>query len=235
MIAAVGCSGAQEGRLAGTGLGLQRIETPPVSGDLDGDGLDDDLEDALAEHFAPIVFHGEEETTFPTKVDRWLTLTDLYFVDGQAAPRLVVRRPLTQAQLLGHSANVGGLTVSSDGSRSRGKRVSFVLGDVAAARDTTPLQPDEWVTYVHSHPNTFGGVTLQYWRAYVRNDASLLGIDFSHGGDWEAIAVHLDADQQPVRVTCLDHAGIVDVNDCREVGRRTPARLVPGRWAFERP
>jgi hypothetical protein len=186
-------------------------QATPAPGDLDGDGLDDALEDALAERFAPIVFHGERETTFPTNVDRWLALTDLYFVHDDGTPQLVAARPLTQAQLLGHTATVRGMTASSDGSRSLGKRTSFILGSVEQAADAGALQPSDWVTYVHSYPNALGGVTLQYWRAYVRNDASILGIDLSHGGDWEAIAVHLDRQQQPARVTYLDHAGIVDV------------------------
>ena len=46
---------------------------------------------------------------------------------------------------------------------------------------------------------------------YTSNDASFLGVDLSHGGDWEAIAVHLDARQSPRTVTYLDHSGIVNV------------------------
>jgi hypothetical protein len=39
----------------------------------------------------------------------------------------------------------------------------------------------------------------------------ILGIDLSHGGDWEAIAVHLDARLQPARTTYLGHSRIEDV------------------------
>src|SRR5439155_13326109 len=55
-----------------------------------------------------------------------------------------------------------------------------------------------------------GGVTLQYWRAYAWNDARFAGLDVGHGGDWEAVIVHLDASLQPVRTAYLDHTGIVD-------------------------
>jgi len=190
--------------------GLEGVETPPSPGDVDEDGLSDALEDALAQRFAPIVFHGEQETTFPTNVDQWLTRTNLFFVGEDGIAQLVVPSPIQQTQLIGYTATVGDLKVASDGGRSRGKRVSFFLGNVAPGRDKS-LRPNDWVTYVHSYPNTLGGITVQYWRAYTRNDASFLGIDLSHGGDWEAIAVHLDRLQQPARVTYLDHAEIVDV------------------------
>lgn len=211
-LSALGCTRTEEvRRWTDIKPGTNAVGAAPAPGDADGDGLEDAREDALAERFAPIVFHGERETIFPTNVDRWLALADLYFVDEGATPQRVAARPLTQAQLLGHTATVRGMTVSSDGSRSRGKRSSFVLVNVDPQKDTAPLRPSDWVTYVHSYPNTFGGVSLQYWRAYVRNDARVLGIDFSHGGDWESIAVHLDRQEQPARVTYLDHAGIVDV------------------------
>src|SRR4051794_25746050 len=49
-----------------------RSETTESPGDADEDGLNDAQEDFLAERFAPIVFHGERETTYPTNVDVWL-------------------------------------------------------------------------------------------------------------------------------------------------------------------
>jgi len=210
LLSTPGCTKKEGARVDRT-PGADAVEGTSPPGDADGDGLEDAIEDALAERFAPIVFHGDRETTFPTNVDRWLTLTDLYFVDEGRPPQLVAVRPLNQAQLLGHTATVRGMTVSSDGSRSRGKRISFVLGNVEKSAGAELLQPSEWVTYVHSYPNALGGVTLQYWRAYMRNDASILGIDLTHGGDWEAISVDLDGQQQPARVTYLDHARIIDV------------------------
>jgi hypothetical protein len=208
---ALSCTGKETAPRVDRTEGAEAVDAPHAPGDSDGDGLDDALEDALAERFAPIVFHGERETTFPTTVDRWLTLTDLYFEDETGTARLVAAHPLQQAQLLGHTATVHGMTVSSDGSRSLGKRISFALGNVGLHSDAGLVRPNEWVTYVHSYPNAFGGMTIQYWRAYIRNDARILGIDFGHGGDWEAIAVHLDGQQRPVRATYLDHTGIVDV------------------------
>src|ERR1700741_4946878 len=65
----------------------------PSAGDADGDGLDDAREDALAAQFAPVIFHGERETTFPTSVDSWLALTHLALSDRSGAARRVIVGP----------------------------------------------------------------------------------------------------------------------------------------------
>src|SRR6185295_4961928 len=148
----------------------------------------------LAEQFAPIVYHGERETSFPVNVDLWLERTHLATVDATSwtsRTQRIVSGPLRQSQLLEHVARLNGVTLSSSGSRSRGKRVSFFLEDVPKPARPS-IDPDEWVTYVHSYPNDMGGVTLQYWRAYAWDDARFAGLNFGHGGDWEAVVVHLD-------------------------------------------
>jgi hypothetical protein len=183
------------------------------SRDADLDGLDDELEDQLAERFAPIVYHGARESSFPVSVDWWLAHTHLAIVDGSSwstETRRIVTGPLAQAQLLGRVAVLGDTAVSSSGSRSRGKQKSFFLENVPRSSLPSAIQPTDWVTYVHSYPNELGGVTLQYWRAYARDDARLMGVELGHGGDWEAIAVHLDDHLQPVRTTYLGHTGILD-------------------------
>lgn len=194
-------------------VGQTPLQSPAASAiqDVDDDGLDDRREDALAEQYAPIVFHGELETSFPLSVESWLDATHLDFV-GSTSRRRVVTGPLLQAQLLGHELRAGSTVVSSSRTRSRSKKISFALGNVPEAVRVRPLRPGDWVTYVHSYPNQAEGVTLQYWRAYAWNDARLLGIDIGHGGDWEAVSVHLDATSRPYRTTFLDHTGIVDVS-----------------------
>ena len=130
--------------------------------DLDADGVTDALEDRLAERFAPIVFHGERETTFPTSVDVWLERARLLVAgDPSGIPRLVQVGPLRQSHLLGHEVALSGITLSSSGSRSRGKQISFVLDNVAPSEDAARPHPGDWITYVHSYPNTGGGLTLQ--------------------------------------------------------------------------
>jgi hypothetical protein len=204
---------------AGVGDRAAATDEPPAAAagqapeDADSDGLDDRVEDSLAERFAPIVYHGERETSFPVSVDWWLARTHLGTFDTtswRSQTRRVVSGPLRQEQLLDRVAVSDGATVSSSGTRSRGKRASFFLEDISKAAEPQTLRPGEWITYVHSYPNEAGGVTLQYWRAYAWNDARLAGLDFSHGGDWEAVTVHLDAREQPIRTTYLDHTEIAD-------------------------
>jgi len=185
--------------------------------DEDRDGIDDGIEDWLAERFAPIVHHGEVETSFPVDVDWWLERTHLSAVDGSFPKRArrVVSGPLRQDHLLGHSFTTGERErISSSGTRSRGKRSSFFLENVAPEiRSGEKQRPRDWVTYVHSYANESGGITLQYWRAYAWNDAWFLMTDVGHGGDWEAIAVHLDSRLHASKVGFLDHAGIVYETD----------------------
>ncbi len=122
-------------------------EVPEESGDLDGDHLDDALEDDLAERFAPIVFHGERETTFPTSVDWWLERAHLSVVgDGSGAMRQMQSGPLRQAHLIGQTVSMSGTTISSSGSRSRGKKMSFVLENLQRDNGHGPRHPTDWVT-----------------------------------------------------------------------------------------
>ena len=212
LAATAGCEGTPIGAQAADGRRPDTIVSGAVQ-DIDCDGLDDRLEDRLAERFAPIVYHGEEETSFPVNVDRWLERTHLATLDGtswRTTTERVVTGPLRQSQLLDHVARLSGVTLSSGGSRSRGKRMSFFLENIPRTAQPSAIAPGEWVTYVHSYANDLGGVTLQYWRAYAWDAAHVAGVDFGHGGDWEAIAVHLDANLVPARTTYLDHTGIVD-------------------------
>ena len=181
--------------------------------DEDRDGIDDGIEDWLAERFAPIVHHGEAETSFPVNVDWWLERTHLAVVDASfpRRARRIAAGPLRQDHLIGRSIAAGGRgeRIFSSGTRSRGKQSSFFLENVAPdVRPGEKQHPDDWVTYVHSYANESGGITLQYWRAYAWNDARFLRTDVGHGGDWESVAVHLDSRLQPSKVAFLDHTGI---------------------------
>jgi len=192
---------------------IDAMETRGVTTiDEDGDGVDDLVEDWLAEHFAPVVYHGEKETNFPVTVDFWLARTNLSASGTDAGTRRIVAGPLEQRQLIGQvvPAKGGRQQIESSGTRSRGKATSFFLENVGPEfRAGEQSKPEDWVTYVHSYANRHGGITLQYWRAYAWNQAGLLGFDLSHGGDWEGIAVHLNASLAPEQVAYLQHAGIV--------------------------
>ncbi len=176
--------------------------------DLDGDGLDDACEAALAEAYAPVILHSSAETNLPTDVDDFLTHTSLAFRDDAcragADPKLVRAAPV-QTALLGHTLEspCDGARVTSDGSRSDRKRRTFFLTNVDDAAKRGSADPRRWRTYVHAYPNDRGGVTLQYWRVYTYNRAF-----FSHGGDWEGVHVVLGADRTVASVGLLGHTQI---------------------------
>ena len=178
--------------------------------DEDQDGIDDMCEDWLAERYAPILNHGDREKNYPVSVDWWLARTSLSVVHSEGNRERMVSAPLSQQQLINqllHSRDSVGL--SSSETRSRLKEVSFYLENVAPHfREGQKNEPESWITYVHSFGNEFGGITIQYWRCYSWNEATFLGFDFSHGGDWEGIAVHLNAKIQAENVSFLDHSGI---------------------------
>ncbi len=183
--------------------------------DEDHDGLDDFEEDQLANRFAPIVYHGQCESNYPVSVDWLLARASLYEYDSEAKPaveREVVARLGGQADLLNRvfSTNQSErLNIGSDSTCSLCKRSTYFLANVRRGDQTGAREaPVEWITYVHSYPNKSGGVTIQYWRCYSYNSASFLKLDFSHGGDWEAVAVHLDAAMKPEFVAFLGHNDI---------------------------
>src|SRR5262249_28046987 len=103
--------------------------------DGDRDGLPDACEQAVAERFAPIVYHSSDESNLPTNVDRLLEASRLAFYDDACSPDLVetVEPAPAQAALLGHrvEGSCGAATaVRSDATRSAGKQRTFFLADV---------------------------------------------------------------------------------------------------------
>lgn len=180
--------------------------------DEDHDGLDDFVEDSLAERFAPIVYHGQCEPNYPVTVDWLLARSSLHEYDNAVKParREAVKTLKQQSDLLNHSfATKQEQAIASDSARSVCKQASYFLANVSAADQAGARdRPQDWVTYVHSYANQRGGVTIQYWRCYSYNDASFLSFDFSHGGDWEAVAVHLDSALKPEFVAFLGHDSI---------------------------
>ena len=185
--------------------------------DVDGDGLPDACEAALAEVFAPVVIHSSAESAFPTDVDSFLAKASPAFRDDACAAGrrwTAVREPPTEEGLLHHAiaSPCDGREVTSDGSRSDRKHATFFLADVAKEDRRGSADARHWRTYVHAYPNDLGGVTLQYWRFYAYNFAFA-----NHGGDWEAIHVVLGPDHRVAKVRLLGH---------RDIEERLPSRIL---------
>jgi hypothetical protein len=190
-----------------------------VPADGDQDGLFDRCEDALAQKFAPIVYHSSDESNYPVNVDWFLPKTNLYFYDDACTPDWYggLKAAPSQWDLLAWNVSGGcgsSDTVYSNGTRSESKQRTFFLMDVAASYRRGSLNSSDWRTYVHAFPNDWGGITVQYWREYAYNDAAN-----DHGGDWEGEFVLLDSNLNPGRVILMGHDGI--------------ANLGPGSYVWE--
>jgi hypothetical protein len=167
--------------------------------DLDHDGIDDQLEDTLAERFAPVVHHERSETNFPVNVEWLLARTSLREVDERVSGgRDVVRQIRNQSALLVQTTT-----------RSVCKASGYFLADVDKDSRAGLLNgPSGWTTYVHTYGNATGGITIQYWRLYAYDETKVLFVNWGHGGDWEGLAVELDRQHQPQSVSLLGHTGI---------------------------
>jgi hypothetical protein len=194
----------------------------PSPADLDGDGIDDGLEQVLAERYAPVIYIHPSENNYPANVDWFLARAHLdYFEDcfpdvNEHVPG--ASSPLdSQAMLLGdpwahpdawgpgHPVRHCGdppdhrrITTVEPDPESYSDQTTFLMPDLADQYKVGSLDPSDWKSYVHVYPNSFGGVTVQFWHNFAYNGLDFLGFG-NHGGDWDGtIHVVLDAALQPL-------------------------------------
>ena len=78
--------GAQQPLKSCSTLGAQ------TNRDLDFDTIPDECEQALAELYAPIIYHSISEPNLPTNVDSFLKNTALWFYDANCTPAQECKR-----------------------------------------------------------------------------------------------------------------------------------------------
>lgn len=144
---------------------LSRAQAAQRRLDRDGDGLPDQLEDALLERYSPTVVLAADEPSYPASIS-WL------------------RERID----IGSSTSGWGLLAPAK---------AFDRETRQGSQD-----PRDWVMYGHAFPLEQGGVALQYWFWYPRNDGPLF---FDHDGDWEHVSVFLDRELRPVEVALAQH------------------------------
>ncbi|HWK89533.1 MAG TPA: hypothetical protein VNP72_06040 [Longimicrobium sp.] len=188
---------------------------------IDDDGIDDGIEWALANQFAPVLYMPNLITrteaiifpgdwAWPASVEWYLprvrmrihhnNCNDHQFLDyGQVTPTNLLQQV--------HQRYTRGLFGCSHESPWQYSNRDFhpddhyfleagVNGDGDAIHPGV-RDPGQWKTYVHAYRNNLNGVTLQYWFFYAYND----GISVqNHEGDWEHVDVKLDAANNPVTV-----------------------------------
>src|SRR6266487_4795167 len=202
----------------------------PAPADRDGDGIDDGLEQLLAERYAPVIYIHPQENNYPANVDWFLARAHLdYYEDcfpdvEEGVPG--APNPLgSQAALIGapwahpdawgpgHDVHHCGdppdhrrITTTEPDPESYSDQTTFVLPDLPDGDKVGSLDPGDWKSYVHVYPNSFGGVTVQFWHNFAYNGLDFLGFG-NHGGDWDGtVHIVLDAALQPLGVIYSRHS-----------------------------
>jgi hypothetical protein len=194
---------------------LQSGSTFAAGPDLDGDELDDSVEQELAEQFAPVIYHAPDEPNMPTNVQSFLSMARLYLHDVTCEPpvdKLVVSGP-TRIDLLSQTIKPCAWAERLDSRHAWDdeRRRTYYLGDLDRSARAGSADSREWTTYFHAYPNDIGGITVQYWRFYAFNSGSFMTIG-SHGGDWEGIHVVLNREHKAIKVRLLGHWFITEVD-----------------------
>jgi len=227
--------------LAVCGAGASALPSPAMADqpstfvDADHDGIDDSLEQQLANKFAPVVLIESDESNYPVNVEWFLQRAHLQYhedctgdIDDDLGPN-----PLgTQENLIGPPWSAGAhcgqddtgyshpphrdiTTIAtdpdgqvSDGAATTGysDQQTFVLPDLPDSDHVGSLNPLDWKTYVHVYPTADGGIMLQYWHIFAYNELAIIGFG-DHGGDWDAtIHVQLSPDLKVEQVWFSRHS-----------------------------
>ena len=196
--------------------GLFLLAAPASAVDADHDTLDDALEQQLAVRHAPVVWLDPYEWNYPANVDWFLDRARMRFHHSCSAlamccgdHQLLDYGLPDQVNLISqaHGKRAWSLfqgchhTDTQYSDRDFDEDHCFFL-QLQDGDHSGSYYPWEWKVYVHSYPNTYGGISLQYWFFYSYNDGMLT---FNHEGDWENVVVVLDGSQNVVQVLFARH------------------------------
>jgi len=202
------------------------IEKPRAAAwgvDNDGDGIDDGIENDLANTYAPVLYMPNLITrdqagsgvwgdwTWPANVEWYLPNVQMRFHHNNCPDHqilnqgtITVSNVTTQRhQSTGSFCLHSGTTYGSNGDGGWNKDQTFFLQ--ATNDDVTHpgvRDPSGWKVYTHVYRNNLGGYSIQYWFFYAYNDFISA---YNHEADWEHITVQLDANQQKYSVTFAAH------------------------------
>lgn len=193
--------------------------------DADEDGLADELESKLVQHFAPLLRlpPDDQDWTRPANVDWFLPQVKMRF-DHPNCPddstNLIDRGDATFAKLADqrhHTKN--SLCQHNDGASderfSNQKALEFFLqaeDDDATHPGIPPERYEEWRSYVHVRPSGYPGAAydLQVWFFFAYNDAVSSA---NHEADWEHMTISLSDVPEVVSVFYATHDDGFRVDD----------------------
>ena len=193
------------------------LTLPAARVDNDHDGIDDNLEQYLANQYAPVIYMPIVEPNYPVNVDWFLRYGSLEYDEAiWPMDRTISAVPgadsplVSQEELIGppwvHGSQYYGNVSTTDPTVQTGPQNvdTFVIPDLAENLRVGSLNSRDWTTYVHEFPNILGGVTIQYWHLFAFN-SGWNGFG-DHGGDWDAsISVVLGGDLTPNGAYYLRH------------------------------
>jgi hypothetical protein len=194
-----------------TDFGVWQVLGTP--GDNDRDGLVDAEEELLLATYAPQVRLHSDDWTRPANVPWHLARSYMRYThrgcsDCEILPRgLVTTASITERCHQNKSGwpwcNHEGSCNPSDSYVSSDHKVGFFLQqhneDHSGSGNT-----GDWIVYGHVYPKNGDGVVVQYWFFYPYNDSVA---SVNHEGDWEYVAVTLNASGSISNLTYSQHNG----------------------------
>ena len=161
--------------------------------DSDTDGIEDDVEQTLAEKFAPILQFEKEETVYPVHIEYHLNNSnlnqsrpgeDLTDPNPTVASIRLVTDPDAKFYLDNRLGNVSDDRIEKDYAQHE-KELGYTVYSRVCTRNY-----ESKLYYV-----------LQYWMFYAFNRGPLN----THEGDWEMVQIVLNADQEPMEAMYSQH------------------------------
>ena len=197
--------------------------------DNDLDGIDDGVEEDLANTYAPLLYMPNLITrdqagsgvwgdwTWPANVPWYLSNTQMRFHHDNCPDHQILNLgTITTSNLItqvhqratswlgcSHSGTTYGSGAAGGYDNGYNGENHFFLQ--AVYDDVTHpgvRDPSGWTVYTHVYRNNIGGISIQYWFFYAYND--YIG-SANHESDWEHITVQLNASQQPATLIYAAH------------------------------
>ena len=173
--------------------------------DIDNDGIDDVLEQMLAETFSPVIKFHPDEKFYPTSVESFLNASNLmYYHDDDLKLNCLVSDNVNIDNLLTfqHQDTItclsnkcmhSGDVKSSDSTHSNSTKFNLQLKTSEFYTGSSNL--DSVPVYAHVHPSQNeifpNTITIQYWFLYAFNGPQMKCLG-AHEGDFEHISIIYD-------------------------------------------